>query len=86
MKILADVMTAIGEIGYEQQQGQEYMDDAQLNEELAQKRVRAMGRIAIMMKKMRLEKEANMKKLEGKGARLFWSCAFALSLILHLAA
>lgn len=69
MKILADVMTAIGEIGFEQQQQQtEYMDDAQLMEELAQKRVRAMGRIAIMMKKMRLEREANIKRLEAKSA------------------
>lgn len=67
MKILADVMTAIGEIGFEQQQQQqEYVDDAQLMEELAQKRVRAMGRIAIMMKKMRLEREANIKRLETK--------------------
>lgn len=77
MKILADVMTAIGEIGFEQQQQQEYVDDAQLMEELAQKRVRAMGRIAIMMKKMRLEREANIKRLETKSANSLTRCSSA---------
>ena len=81
MKILADVMTAIGEIGFEQQQQQqqhEYVDDAQLMEELAQKRVRAMGRIAIMMKKMRLEREANIKRIEAKSAYSFCRTNFPL--------
>ena len=75
-------MTAIGEIGFEQQQQQqEYVDDAQLMEELAQKRVRAMGRIAIMMKKMRLEREANIKRIEAKSAYYFCCANFPLTLV-----
>lgn len=41
--------------------------DALQEEAVMRKRVRAMGRIAIMMKKMRMEAENNIKQLETQG-------------------
>jgi serine/threonine-protein phosphatase 2B catalytic subunit len=62
MKVLADVLTAIGQIGFEREQAElANKDEFQMAEEVTQNRVRAMGRIAIMMKKLRLEREANIK-------------------------
>merc|ERR1712100_55844 len=63
MRCMADVLTAIGELGEEQ-------DDRDA-EDATTKRLRAMGRLAIMMKKVRIESENSIKELDIKEKEAF---------------